>query len=154
MGEGPPVLAVQWADNKVVYMICTASNANEKVQVKCKRRDIKIQAQQLLAFQAYNRYMNAVDRSDQILATHNVQRKCLRWWKAIFFHLIDLAVVNSFILFSEQQLMFPDCEQLHRPGRYNLENFKEELVRDICGFPPSGQPPAHTVCPQPPKGGI
>ena len=32
-------------------------------------------------------------------------RKCLRWWKTLFFHLIDIAVVNSFILFREHQTM-------------------------------------------------
>lgn len=106
-----------------------------------------------MAFQAYNRYMNAVDRSDQILATHNVQRKCLKWWKAIFFHLIDLAVVNSFILFLEQQRRFPDYEQLQRPPKYNLQSFREELIRNICDLPPSDQPPAQTrVHPQPPQG--
>ncbi|XP_020603908.1 piggyBac transposable element-derived protein 4-like [Orbicella faveolata] len=154
----PPVLAMQWVDNRVVSMICTASNANDKVQVKRKKREggawqINNEVQQPLAFQAYNRYMNAVDRSDQILATHNVQRKCLKWWKAIFFHLIDLAVVNSFILFLEQQRRFPDYEQLQRPPKYNLQSFREELIRNICDLPPSDQPPAQTrVHPQPPQG--
>ena len=70
-------------------MISTASNANQKVQVNRKKKvggvwEINNEVQQPLAFQAYNLYMNAVDRADQILATYNVQRKCLRWWKAIF----------------------------------------------------------------------
>ena len=30
VGEGPPVLALQWLDNKVVSMICTSTNANDK----------------------------------------------------------------------------------------------------------------------------
>jgi len=115
-----------------VSIISTASNANQKAQVKQKKQeegvwDVNNQVQQPLAFQAYNRYMNAIDRSDQILATHNVQRKCLRWWKAIFFHLIDLAVVNSYILFSEQREANSDFEQLQCPDRYNLENFREQL---------------------------
>ena len=156
----PPVLAMQWVDNKVVSIISTASNANQKAQVRQKTRaggvwDVNNQVQQPLAFQANNRYMNAVDRSDQILATHNVQRKCLRWWKAIFFHFIDLAVVNSYILFSEQQQAHPDFEQLQCPQRYNLENFREELIRNVCDLPLSDQPPAHSQArrPQPPPAG-
>lgn len=38
----------------------------------------------------YNKYMNALDRSDQILATNNVLRKCMRWWKTLFFHVMIL----------------------------------------------------------------
>ena len=155
----PPVLALQWVDNKVVSLICTASNANDQVQVNRKKKEggvwvINNQVQQPLAFKAYNRYMNAVDRSDQILATHNIQRKCLRWWKAIFFHLIDLAVVNSFILFKEQQSRFPNIEKLKRPRTYNLENFREELVRNICDLPPTGPAPNSSATPpQPPPRG-
>ena len=73
--------------------------------------------------------MNAVDRSDQILATNNVNRKCMRWWKTLFFHLIDIAVVNSFLLFKEHQAKFPDNVDLHRPNYYSLGDFREEIVR-------------------------
>ena len=78
--------------------------------------------------------MNAVDRSDQILATNNVLRKCMRWWKTLFFHLIDIAIVNSFILFREHQAKNPDDEALHRPRDYSLSSFREEIVRQLCGF--------------------
>ena len=32
----------------------------------------------------------------------------LRWWKTLFFHLIDIAVVNSYILFLEYKAKNPD----------------------------------------------
>ena len=91
----------------------------------------------------YNQYMNAVDRSDQILATHNVQWKCIRWWKTLFFHLGDIAVVNSFILFMEQQRKFPDNEALRRPAKYSLASYREELIRNICDLPDRGPPPSN-----------
>ena len=99
--------------------------------------------QQPEVFHMYNRYMNAVDRSDQILATHNVQRKCMRWWKTLFFHLVDMAVVNSFILFKEQQSKFPDNEALRRPAKYSLASYRDELVRNSCNHPEKGFPPFH-----------
>ena len=92
-------------------------------------------------FHMYNQYMNAVDRSDQILATHNVQQKCMRWWKTLFFHLIDMAVVNSFILFKEQRCNFSDNEALRRPASYSLASYREELVRNSCDLPVTGTPP-------------
>ena len=83
----------------------------------------------------YNKYMNAVDRSDQILATNNVNRKCMRWWKTLFFHLIDIAMVNSFLLFREHQSKFPDNVDLHRPSHFSLGGFREEIVRQLCNLP-------------------
>jgi hypothetical protein len=59
--------------------------------------------------------MNGVDHSDQLIGTNNVMRKCLRWWKTLFFHLIDIAIVNGFIPFQEHQSNFPDSEDLRRP---------------------------------------
>ena len=142
-----PVLALQWVDNKVVSMITTAGNANETTQVTRKRKTggtwNATQVRQPGVFDMYNQYMNAVDRSDQILATHNVQRKCMRWWKTLFFHLIDLAVVNSFILFKEQQRKFPDNAALRRPAKYSLASYREELIRNICDLPAVDRPPTN-----------
>lgn len=86
--------------------------------------------------------MNAVDCSDQILATHNVNCKSMRWWKVLFFHLIDIAVVNSFLLFREHQSRFPDNAALKRAADYSLAHFREEIVRNICGFEEYMDPPA------------
>ena len=142
-----PVLALQWVDNKAVSMITTAGNANETTQVNRKRETggtwNATEVRQPGVFHMYNQYMNAVDRSDQILATHNVQRKCMRWWKTLFFHLIDLAVVNSFILFKEQQRKFPDNEALRQPAKYSLASYQEELIRNICDLPAVDRPPTN-----------
>ena len=102
-----PCLALQWVDNKVVSLLTTIDNANNYGQVnrKCKTAGVwatKVVSQPK-AIANYKKYMNAVDRSDQILATNNVNRKCMKWWKTLFFHLIDIAVVNSFLLFKEYQ---------------------------------------------------
>ena len=39
----------------------------------------------------------------------------------MFFHLIDIAFVNGFILFQENQANFPDDEDLQRPQGYSVE---------------------------------
>ena len=149
----PPILALQWFDNKVVSMLTTIENANDSIQVERKSktggvwRPIVVQQPQAIA--SYNCYMNAVDRSDQILATNNVLRKCMRWWKTLFFHLIDIAIVNSFILFREHQVQFPDVKELERPADYSLASYREELVRQICGFEEYQDPPKPS-CTRPP----
>ena len=86
----------------------------------------------------------------QILAIH-LPLLLVWWWKTLFFHLVDMAIVNSFILFREQQQRFPDNDALKRPTSFSQANFREELVRDMCNFPKVHVPPQNTtVRPQPP----
>lgn len=56
-----------------------------------------------------------------------------------------MAVVNSFIFLREQQAQFPDEPALKRPADYTLTHFREEIVRQICGFPEYDHPPLHTT---------
>ena len=96
----PPCLALQWVDNKVVSLLTTIDNANDRVQVNRKTKtggewNTKVVCQPQ-AVSNYNKFMNAVDRSDQLLASNNVLRKCMRWWKTLFFILLILLLSTVF----------------------------------------------------------
>ena len=99
-----PVLALHWVANKVVSMISTTADANETNQVKRKRKAggtwSATAVQQPEVLHKYNQYMNAVDRSDQILATHNVQRKCMRWCFSIS---LIWEVVSLFLVYKGEK---------------------------------------------------
>ena len=145
------VLTVQWIDTKPVSLLTTIDSANEKVEVTRRaKKDGKFQeisVPQPLAFHRYNQHMNAVDRSDQMLARYNVYRKSYRWWKVLFFHMIDMAVVNSFILFQEHRKSNCDNVALQRINTYSIVNFREALVRQICGFHEYSAPPLNETVP-------
>ena len=53
--------------------------------------------------------------------------------------MIDIAVINSYILFQYHRRQNPDDELLKRPVRY-ATNFREELVRNLAGFQEYGVP--------------
>ena len=63
----------------------------------------------------------------------------------MFFHLIDIAVVNSFILFREHQAKFPDVPGLCRTADYSLAHFREKIVRQLCNFPEEDVPPVYSA---------
>ena len=46
----------------------------------------------------YNSNMGGVDLSDQLLKCYEIIRKSKKWWKT-FLYLIDVAIVNSFIIY-------------------------------------------------------
>ena len=76
-----------------------------------------------------------------MLGKYNLLRKCLRWWKTLFFHMVDISVVNSFILFKDYQKANPHIQLLKRDSNYSLLDFREELVRDIMEFEKYENPP-------------
>ena len=47
----------------------------------------------------YNQSMNGVDRADQNSVYYSFIRKSRKWWRKLFFWLVEVAVVNSFILY-------------------------------------------------------
>ena len=47
----------------------------------------------------YNKYMGGVDISDRIVYHYASERATHRYWKKIFFNFVDLAMMNSYILF-------------------------------------------------------
>ena len=71
----------------------------------------------------YNASMRGVDRSDQLINKYKSLRKTNEWWKTVFFHLIDICRVNSYILFMEFRKQHPDIEELQCPKAYNQLDF-------------------------------
>ena len=69
----------------------------------------------------YNRFMGGVDKSDQYLSYHNILRKTVRYWKTLFYHIIDVCVVNSFILYNNIALL-SGCRTVTE------NDFRDELV--------------------------
>ena len=50
---------------------------------------------------SYDRFMNGVDRSDQLIKNYNILRQTRKYWKTLFLHYIDIAIVNAYILYKE-----------------------------------------------------
>lgn len=75
---------------------------------------------------SYNCFMSGIDRSDQLINNYNVLRQTKKYWKTLFLHFIDIAVVNSYILYKE---LHPDPK-----SRMSHYIFRETLVRQLCNI--------------------
>ena len=91
---------VCWRDVRVVTIISTACFGHSKGTVMRQVKGGKVTVPVPLAVVKYNASMGGVDKSDQYLSYHNVLRRTVRYWKTLFYHAVDVAVVNSFILYN------------------------------------------------------
>lgn len=47
----------------------------------------------------YNKYMGGVDLADQYIKYYHMDRRTIKWYRKIFFHLIDMSVHNAYVLY-------------------------------------------------------
>ena len=52
----------------------------------------------------YNRFMGGVDKSDQLLSYYMFHHRTVKCWKRAAFHLLNLACVNAYIVYTETAL--------------------------------------------------
>jgi len=104
-----------------VFVLSTIhGNQIEEVQ----RRDDEEKVTKPKMITEYNCYMNGVDKCDQMLASYSIQRKTTKWWKKLFFRLIELSIINAMIVFDN---LFPGV----LPRRHRNRAFRTTLIHEL-----------------------
>lgn len=112
-----PVLLTNWRDKRYVRMIST-THKHSMVEIQGKRaNNNKIKPACIID---YNKHMSGIDRSDQMLAYYSTPRKTVRWYRKIFFHLIDLCIWNACYIYN-----------FHQNKKIRLLNFREQVIMKL-----------------------
>jgi len=104
-------MALKWQDKKEVYMI---SSVHELGLINTGKRDYKTGKYRVkpTCIVNYNKNMGGVDQIDKTLSLTETIRKTIKWYKKLFFHVLDIALVNAHALYNrnnpENRLSFPD----------------------------------------------
>ena len=53
------------------------------------------------AIHNYNKYMLGVDKLDQLMSYYSFLHKSVKWWRKVFFWMVEMCVVNSYIIFQQ-----------------------------------------------------
>ena len=88
---------VRWQDKQEVLCLSTF-HGNQMVPFTTRRRDEDVDRPEMIT--DYNGNMGGVDLMDQLLVYYALGRKSMKLYKRIFWRIIDIAVVNAYILFS------------------------------------------------------
>ena len=89
---------VLWNDNRLVRMLSSyySPSMTYKEGYRCwKKTEIHIP----LMTHEYNNFMKGVDRFDQKLGLYSYPHKSRKWWKYFFTYLLNMVLINSYILY-------------------------------------------------------
>lgn len=106
------VTVMAWKDKKIVTLLSTVHTLTMKNVEK--RGEVR---ERLECVIAYNVTMGGVDRVDQHLAV-TPRKRGKKYYKKILFHLLDLAVSNSYVLYKK-------CKGTLSPHAYRLDLVKK-----------------------------
>ena len=96
------LLALAWLaerKKKPVIMISTSSSA-AVTTVTSRNRHVQPQVKPVVV-DSYNHHMNGVDIADQYAVCYSFVRKTVKWWRKVVFWLLETAMVNSYLLYTE-----------------------------------------------------
>lgn len=88
------ILALKWQDKREVRMLTTLHTA-DMVHTGKKDPVKKTDISKPKCIVDYNTNMGAVDRTDMLQSSIQSVRKSVKWYKKLFFHLLDMTLLNS-----------------------------------------------------------
>ena len=94
------MVAMRYFDRKALTMLSTVYSCID-VDTGRKHWKTKEVVKKPSVIVAYNKKMGGVDCNDQLLKYSAFSRRTLKWWKKVFFRLLNLAMVNAFVLYLE-----------------------------------------------------
>ncbi|XP_031356899.1 piggyBac transposable element-derived protein 2-like [Photinus pyralis] len=121
--ENKKVVAVKWFDNKGVTLLSTYVGLQPIEEVRrwsqTEKKYVHVPRPNIVKI--YNMNMGGVDLNDMLVALYRTRIGVKRYYLKIFFHLMDISIVNSWLLYRR------DC-RLHDITSYKkLVVFRSEI---------------------------
>lgn len=91
------LLALKWKDRRDVHMLSTIHETNIVPTGKTDHISKNLRMKPI-CIKEYNENMGVIDKYDMQISFSECIRKSIKWYKKFFFHLLDVILLNAFIL--------------------------------------------------------
>ena len=113
------LLALKWQDKREVHMLSTIHSTAYANSDKVDHQTGE-EIEKPVCILDYTKNMGGVDHVDMQMSFSECIRKSVKWYKKVFFHLLDMAVYNAFVVYKLQNDLSP-----------HLSDFRLDLIREI-----------------------
>lgn len=95
--------SIAWCEKKRKVCLLTSANRIDDIQINKpgKRGQPARQYPKPRAIQEYTEHFNAVDKNDQMRSYYGSSTKAFKWWKYIYWFLVDVSMINAYVLYTE-----------------------------------------------------
>lgn len=98
------MVATVWYDKRKVTLLSTCQNPTDgMIERRQRGRAQPLTISRPHAISNYNRFMGGVDLSDQLRSYYRVGRSSVKWWRYLLWFVVDMCIINSFIIYSETE---------------------------------------------------
>lgn len=124
--------AVSWKDNRQVLLLSTYIGAQPVDSIgrfdKKQKKAVTISCPKII--KEYNAHMGGVDTMDSYLGRYRIRMKSKKWTNRIFYHLLDLSVINSWVLYKKLSIRKGENPKKIMP----LVDFRTILAETLCKY--------------------
>ncbi|XP_055910782.1 piggyBac transposable element-derived protein 3-like [Eupeodes corollae] len=126
--DGVPVTTVMWLDSKPVVLLSSfvGEQPKDKVRRFDKKRKQYIDVDAPNVIPHYNRHMGGVDLLDSFIGKHKIKMRTRKWYMRIFYHLIDVMLINSWLLYKRVESLRQNTKLM------KLREFRLEVAKSLC----------------------
>ena len=115
-----------WGDTKCVRYLSTCSSPTLVCNAVRRVGGTYVRVSQPQVGQQYSRFMGSVDKFDALRSSYPVSRSGKKMWRYLMFGLLNCAIVNSWILYSETSTRQTKKDYSHM-------HFRHELAMSLIG---------------------
>ncbi|XP_060873874.1 piggyBac transposable element-derived protein 3-like [Metopolophium dirhodum] len=123
------IVAITWNDTKNVNLLSTfaAIEPVTKVSRYYRKMNKRVEVDCPHIIKVYNTHMGGVDLLDGLLGRHKIKMRSCKWYMRLFYHLLDVTIVNSWLLHKRIQ-----NQKLDNNNVLPLMEFREQLAITLC----------------------